>query len=85
MLVHTCTAINNIVILFIIIVGVCYVSILLRLKYIIKLFFFFLRKIILINNLVKIKMMVVKNRNGLTGTVTIDFIPKFTKFIDKKR
>ncbi|WZL54781.1 hypothetical protein KJC81_04765 (plasmid) [Borreliella garinii] len=29
--------------------------------------------------------MVAKNRNGLAGTVTMGFIPKFTTFIDKKR
>lgn len=38
----------------------------------------------LINNLVEVKVLVAKNRNGPTGTVTMDFIPKFTKFIDKK-
>ncbi|WP_418456578.1 hypothetical protein [Borreliella lusitaniae] len=46
--------------------------------------FLLLLKIILIDNLVKVKVMVSKNRNGLLGTVTMDFRPKFTKFIDKK-
>ncbi len=29
--------------------------------------------------------MVSKNRNGPTGTVTMGFMPRFTKFVDKER
>ncbi|WP_373477051.1 DnaB-like helicase C-terminal domain-containing protein [Borreliella afzelii] len=39
----------------------------------------------LIDNLVEVKVLVAKNRNGPTGTVTMDFIPKFIKFIYKKK
>ncbi|MCD2320838.1 replicative DNA helicase [Borreliella burgdorferi] len=31
----------------------------------------------------KVKVIVAKNRNGPIGTVTMDFIPKFIKFIDR--
>ncbi|WP_418906263.1 DnaB-like helicase C-terminal domain-containing protein (plasmid) [Borreliella tanukii] len=39
----------------------------------------------LVNTLVKVKVMVAKNRNGPTGTVTMGFMSRFTKFVDIKK
>ncbi|MBB6043414.1 replicative DNA helicase [Borrelia yangtzensis] len=39
----------------------------------------------LVNNLAKVKIMAAINKNGPTGSVTIDFMPRFTKFVDKER